>query len=95
MLELDDVGCRYGSLSATSDVSLKVGAGEIVTLIGANGAGKSSLLGAISGLVRYEGSIRFEGQPLSGKSSRPSGTWTIPAPTTRAGRRENLRRHSR
>ena len=60
MLELSAVSASYGSVPAISDVSIKVGEGESVGLLGANGAGKSTTLRAISGLVRLTtGSIAF------------------------------------
>ena len=52
VLQLEDVHLYYGAIHALKGVSLRVGAGEIVTLIGANGAGKSSTLRAINGLNR-------------------------------------------
>lgn len=64
MLRIESVTCRYGAVVATHEVSLHVNAGEIVTLIGANGAGKSSTLGAVSGFVRYTGSILLDDRPL-------------------------------
>jgi branched-chain amino acid transport system ATP-binding protein len=64
MLRIEDMTCRYGAVVATREVSLHVDAGEIVTLIGANGAGKSSTLGAISGFVRYTGHIQLDDRPL-------------------------------
>ena len=66
MLELSDVSARYGSVPAIHDVSIHIGAGEAVGLLGANGAGKSTTLRAISGLVRRtSGSIRFLGIDLA------------------------------
>ena len=66
VLELDDVHVYYGSIHALKGVSLTVGAGEIVTLIGANGAGKSTTLRAINGLNRArEGTIRFQGEDIT------------------------------
>jgi branched-chain amino acid transport system ATP-binding protein len=65
MLALRDVEVRYGAVHALRGVSLDVQAGEIVCLIGANGAGKSTVLNAISGVVRVAaGTIAFEGAPL-------------------------------
>ena len=51
LLKLTDVNVFYGAIHAIRDVSLEVREGEIVTLIGANGAGKSTTLGAVSGLL--------------------------------------------
>ncbi len=66
MLELKDLAVSYGSITALHDVSLNVGQGDIVTLIGANGAGKSTTLRAISGLLKAErGSIKYEGEEIS------------------------------
>ena len=66
MLELRDVRARFGSIEALRGVSLKVEVGEIVSLIGANGAGKSTVLNVISGIVPSTGSVTFEGASLSG-----------------------------
>jgi branched-chain amino acid transport system ATP-binding protein len=66
VLQLDDIHLYYGAIHALKGVSLRVGAGEIVTLIGANGAGKSTTLRAINGLNRpRQGSIRFEGRDIT------------------------------
>jgi len=66
MLELENVHSYYGNIHALKGISLTVEKGEIVTLIGANGAGKSSTLRTISGILRHkEGSVTFEGQDLS------------------------------
>src|SRR5205807_8685759 len=62
ILELEDVHTYYGSIHALKGISITVGEGEIVTLIGANGAGKSTTLRSINGLNRpRRGSIRFQG----------------------------------
>ena len=67
MLELENLEVGYGSITALHGVSLKVGKGDIVTLIGANGAGKSTTLRAISGLLRPRaGRIRYEGADIAG-----------------------------
>ncbi|WP_077529719.1 ABC transporter ATP-binding protein [Vreelandella utahensis] len=72
MLQLNNVDVCYGSFKAISDISMSVESGELVVLLGANGAGKSSLFNAISGLIRPSaGQIEFEGQRLSGL--KPSG----------------------
>ena len=65
MLELQDLSVAYGHRVALQGISLKVGAGEIVTLVGGNGAGKSTTLKTISGLLRARsGQITFEGQRI-------------------------------
>lgn len=65
MLELRCIDTLYGNIQALRDVSLKVDQGEIVTLIGANGAGKSTTLMSISGIVPpRRGEILFEGRPI-------------------------------
>ncbi len=67
MLEVRDLHVNYGAISALHGISLEVKQGEIVTLIGANGAGKSTALRAISGLVKpRSGVINFEGHNIAG-----------------------------
>src|SRR5579862_5732934 len=67
MLALEHVDVHYGAIHALRNVSLTVSAGEVVTLIGANGAGKSTALRAITGLLApTQGRIRFEGQDIAG-----------------------------
>lgn len=69
MLELREVQAGYGHIQPLRAVSLKVGAGEIVTLIGANGAGKSTTLMTVCGVVPAQaGEILFEGESLRGLS---------------------------
>jgi branched-chain amino acid transport system ATP-binding protein len=66
MLEIKDLAVSYGSITALHDVCLRVGKGDIVTLIGANGAGKSTTLRTISGLLKAQsGSIKYEGEEIS------------------------------
>jgi branched-chain amino acid transport system ATP-binding protein len=66
MLELSDVHVYYGAIHALKGVTFNVPPGKIVTLLGANGAGKSTTLRAISGLLRpRKGSIRFEGDEIT------------------------------
>jgi branched-chain amino acid transport system ATP-binding protein len=66
VLSIDDVHVYYGAIHALKGVSLRVKAGEIVTLIGANGAGKSTTLRAINGLNRArQGTIRFQGEDIT------------------------------
>ena len=67
VLELERVQTFYGSIQALKGVSLRVDEGEIVTLIGANGAGKSTALRTISGLIKPKyGKITFEGENVTG-----------------------------
>ena len=69
ILSIKDLKVSYGGIEAVKGISFDVRQGEIVTLIGANGAGKSSTLRAISGLVKPSGgSISFEGQDITGKN---------------------------
>ncbi|HKT44797.1 MAG TPA: ABC transporter ATP-binding protein [Gaiellaceae bacterium] len=66
MLELDGVETFYGSIQALKGISIDVNEGEIVTLIGANGAGKSTTLRSINGLNHpRKGTIRFEGRDIT------------------------------
>ncbi len=66
MLKVQDINVYYGSIHAIKDVSFEVNQGEVVTLIGANGAGKSTILQTISGLLRSKtGSIEFLGENLA------------------------------
>lgn len=68
MLTLENVSVNYGAIKALTGVSLHVEKGEVVTLIGANGAGKSTTLRTITGLLEpVEGRVLFEGEEISGK----------------------------
>src|SRR3954449_12712750 len=97
MLELEDVHTFYGNIEALKGISLTVEEGEIVTLIGSNGAGKSTTLRSISGLTPPRvGSIRFKGKDIGetapqeivrlGISQSPEGRKIFP----RMSVRENL-----
>ena len=97
LLELGDVHTFYGNIEALKGISLEVEEGEIVTLIGSNGAGKSTTLRSISGLTPpREGSIRLDGRELGemppqeivrlGISQAPEGRHVFP----RMSVRENL-----
>lgn len=67
MLKIDNIDVYYGAIHALKGISLTVNKGEIVTLIGANGAGKSTALRTISGLLKPKnGKISFEGQEITG-----------------------------
>ena len=97
LLELEDVHTFYGGIEALKGISVQVDEGEVVTLIGANGAGKSTTLRSISGLTPpRRGSIRFDGAEISdtppqdivklGISQAPEGRRVFP----RMSVRENL-----
>src|SRR6202521_3404657 len=65
MLEIDAISCRYAAIIALRAASIEVGDGELVALIGANGAGKTTVLRAVSGLTPpCSGEIRFNGQRI-------------------------------
>ena len=71
MLKVDNLSVHYGVIQAVKDVSFEVNEGEVVTLIGANGAGKTSILRTISGLVRPSaGKIEFLGQEIQKEPAR-------------------------
>jgi branched-chain amino acid transport system ATP-binding protein len=76
LLELEDVTARYGQVAALHGISLSVGEGESVAVLGANGAGKTTTLRAISGSVKRAGRIAFGGKSIARSS---------PEATTRAG----------
>jgi len=68
LLDVSGLDVHYGAIHALRGVSLRVEEGEIVTLVGSNGAGKSTTLRAISGVVRpSSGSIRYDGRPIQGR----------------------------
>lgn len=69
MLHLTDITVKYGNYAAVSEVNISVQPGEIVVLLGANGAGKSTTFRAISGLQKpHGGEILLEGKPITGKA---------------------------
>lgn len=71
MLKVTDLSVSYGHVQALRHVSVEAEQGQIVSIIGSNGAGKTSLLRTISGLVKPEsGNIEFLGQPLPGQPSK-------------------------
>ncbi|SEQ08172.1 amino acid/amide ABC transporter ATP-binding protein 2, HAAT family [Ignavigranum ruoffiae] len=71
MLEVSQLSVNYGMIKAVKDVSFQVHPGEIISLIGANGAGKTTILNTLSGLIKAsQGHIRFEGQDLSRLSAK-------------------------
>ena len=68
MLEVKNLHVNYGAIEALHGVDLRVEQGQIVTLIGCNGAGKSTMLRAVAGMVRCaRGNVTFEGKVISGK----------------------------
>lgn len=69
MLQIRDLNVSYGSIHAVRGLSLQVGAGEVVTLIGSNGAGKSTTVNAICGTISSQGSIQYNGKELNGMST--------------------------
>jgi branched-chain amino acid transport system ATP-binding protein len=65
LLEIKNINCYYGDVQVVYDVSLHINEGEIISLIGGNGAGKSTMIRTISGLMKpRSGEILFEGQPI-------------------------------
>jgi branched-chain amino acid transport system ATP-binding protein len=70
MLEAQDLSVSYGRIKALQEMNLTLEAGEIVAVLGANGAGKSSLLKALQGMVEpARGQVRFKGQEVTGRSA--------------------------
>ncbi len=97
LLEVSDIHAHYGSIEALKGVSLEVGEGEVVTLIGSNGAGKSTTLRSISGLTpATSGTVTFAGEEITrvpahdvvgrGIALSPEGRHVFPRMTVR----ENL-----
>ena len=69
MLELKNIHARYGAITALRGISISVSQGELVALLGVNGAGKSTTLASIAGVLRpWQGDILFEGSSILGKS---------------------------
>jgi branched-chain amino acid transport system ATP-binding protein len=69
MLEVDGLDAYYGEYQALDKISFDLDAGQIRTLLGANGAGKTTVLRAITGMVRTAGEIRFDGRRISGRAT--------------------------
>src|SRR5687767_12220355 len=69
MLELNNIHVRYGAITALRGISISVSQGELVALLGVNGAGKSTTLASIAGVLRpWKGEILFEGNSILGKA---------------------------
>ncbi len=84
MLKVENLNVYYGGIHALRGVSIDVEQGKIVTIIGSNGAGKSSLLNSISGTVKYQsGDIRFKGEPLSKQSHKVVQAGVVQVPEGR------------
>jgi branched-chain amino acid transport system ATP-binding protein len=84
LMEIKDIHVAYGGIQALQGVSLHVEEGEIVTIIGANGAGKSSLLNSISAIVHYRpGEIIYQGQPLPDKPHKVVAQGIVQVPEGR------------
>jgi branched-chain amino acid transport system ATP-binding protein len=77
-LEVDGVSVSYGKFVAVESVTLSVGVGECVAVIGPNGHGKSSMVTALAGLVRRGGVVRVFGQPLPAGSPGAAGLVLVP-----------------
>jgi len=70
LLEIDNLDLYYGDAQALSEVSLEVAEGQIVAIVGANGAGKSSLIRTIAGIEKPRGGkVRFKGEDITGRES--------------------------
>jgi branched-chain amino acid transport system ATP-binding protein len=69
LLEVEGLKAYYGQTQALHGVSFSLEPGGITTLLGANGAGKTTTLRSICGMVATEGTVRFDGQPISGKAT--------------------------
>jgi branched-chain amino acid transport system ATP-binding protein len=67
ILSIKDLAASYGSISALRGINLSVEEGEIVAIIGANGAGKTTLLNCISGLMRFSGTIVYQGETFTNR----------------------------
>jgi branched-chain amino acid transport system ATP-binding protein len=83
LLSVRDLGVRYGPIVAVDGFDLDVDGGEIVALLGANGAGKSSILRAISGLESFTGRIEYDGSPVRARPDRLARRGLIHVPEGR------------
>ncbi len=70
LIEIRDLHVSYGMIEAIHGIDMDIEQGKITVIIGSNGAGKTTIINAISGMVKREGSIVFNGNPLTTKSNR-------------------------
>ena len=94
LLKVDNINVYYGNIHAVKDISFEVDQGEIVTLIGANGAGKSTTLKTISGLLKPKtGDILYKGSSITGMRALVQDRGSGPCPC--AGRPSCVPAHDR
>lgn len=67
LLQVSDVHASYGKAAVLRGVNLEIDRGEVAVLLGANGAGKTTFLRALSGMIRWSGNMTFDGRPLNGQ----------------------------
>lgn len=98
LLEVDDLGKRFGGFVALENISLNVPAGERLGLIGPNGSGKSTLVNCICGTLQNEqGSVRFDGRPVDGLAAHQrtrmglSRSFQLPRPFVSLSLLDNIR----
>ena len=83
LLEIRGLTVSYGAIEAVHGVDMDIEQGKITAIIGSNGAGKSTIINAVSGMVKHGGTITFDGKPLSEKSNRIVGEGIIQIPEGR------------
>ena len=65
LLEIEDLSVHYDGMQALFGINLHIRKGEIISILGSNGAGKTTFINAVSGMLRSSGTVRFEGRPLA------------------------------
>lgn len=83
MLKISNLKVCYGQMEAVHGIDMQVKKGSITAIIGSNGAGKTTILNAISGMVEYTGTIELDGKPLSNKSNRVVKAGVVQVPEGR------------